>query len=88
MREPTKTCDCGCGHDHTHEHQGSKTEEIVKIILSAVLFVAGYLLREFTALPEYAHLLCFGISYLLVGFTIVRDAVESIMHGHVFNVNF
>lgn len=88
MREHIKTCDCGCGHDHTHEHQSNKTEEVVKIIIAAVLFVAGYLLKEFTAFPEYAHLLCFGVSYLLVGFNIVRDAIESIMHGHVFNENF
>ena len=90
MSEHIDTCDCGCGcgHDHDHGHRDNRTQEIVKIVLAAVLFVAGYVLNEFTQAPEFAYLLCFGISYLLVGFDIVRDAVESIMHGNVFNENF
>ena len=87
MSEHNHTCACeSCGHDHSDDRL--KTEEIIKFVIAAILFVIGYFLREFTSLPEYAYLLCFGISYLLVGFDIVRDAVDGIMHGRIFDENF
>ena len=87
MSEHNHTCACeSCGHDHSDDRL--KTEEIIKFVIAAILFVIGYCLREFTSLPEYAYLLCFGISYLLVGFDIVRDAVDGIMHGRIFDENF
>lgn len=90
MSEHIDTCDCGCGHDHNHDHSnpGNRTEEITKIVISAVLFGVGYVLSERTSVPEFVYLLCFGISYLLVGFEIVRDAIEGVMRGNVFNENF
>lgn len=31
---------------------------------------------------------CFAVSYLVVGFEIIREAVEGIMHKNFFNENF
>lgn len=31
---------------------------------------------------------CFAVSYLVVGFGIIREAVEGIMHKNFFNENF
>lgn len=77
---------CGsCGHDHFTEH---KKENIIKIATAAILYVAGYLLAEFTALPDFAHLLCYAVSYLLVGFSVVRNALEGIIKGRIFDENF
>lgn len=77
-------CGC-CGEEHFNEH---KKEKLTKIIISAVFFVAGYIISEFTELPSYAYLLCYLISYLMVGFDIVRDAADSVIHGKFFDENF
>ncbi len=77
-------CGC-CGEDHFNEH---KKETLTKIIISAVFFAAGYIISEFTELPNYVYLVCYLISYLMVGFDIVRDAADSAIHGRFFDENF
>lgn len=80
---------CGCGHDHEHSHDTeNKGEFLFKVITGAVLLAAGYIISEFTELPDFVSLLCFGISYLLVGFSILKEAVEGIIHGNIFNECF
>ena len=80
---------CGCGHDHEHSHDmENKGEFLFKVITGAVLLGAGYIISEFTSLPDFVSLLCFGISYLLVGFSILKEAVEGIIHGNIFNECF
>lgn len=80
---------CGCGHDHEHSHDmENKGEFLFKVITGAVLLGAGYIISEFTELPDFVSLLCFGISYLLVGFSILKEAVEGIIHGNIFNECF
>ncbi|MGN1328350.1 MAG: heavy metal translocating P-type ATPase [Eubacterium sp.] len=83
---------CGCGHDHAHEELNKK-DFAFKVGVGGALLVAGYILSELTEkgiadIPSFVYLLCFGISYLIVGFDIIKEAVEGIIHGDVFNENF
>ncbi|MDE5996041.1 MAG: HAD-IC family P-type ATPase, partial [Eubacterium sp.] len=78
---------CGCGHDHSHGGEVNKKDFIFKIACGGVLLVLGYILSEFTDINEKAALICFGISYLVVGFNIIKEAIEGIMHGSIFNEN-
>ena len=88
--------ECSCGNDHggcSCEHGGemSKDEKsnfIFKIAASAVFLAAGYITEEIAVIPEFVSLICFGISYIMCGFGIIKEAVESIMHGDIFNENF
>lgn len=86
--------DCGCGHDHENIN---KKEYIIKLAISAVLFIIGIMLEHLAEgslegdaakIVDYLSLLSFGISYIVVGFSILRDAVEGIIKGNVFNENF
>lgn len=84
--------DCGCGHDHAHE-EINKKDFAFKVAVGGVLLVAGYILSELAergvlSVPSFVYLLCFGISYLIMGFGIIKEAVEGIIHGDVFNENF
>lgn len=85
-------CSCGCGHDHAHEELNKK-DFIFKVVVGGVLLVAGYILNELAErgiadIPSFVYLICFIISYLIVGFSILREAVEGIMHKDIFNENF
>ncbi|MGN1202073.1 MAG: heavy metal translocating P-type ATPase [Eubacterium sp.] len=83
---------CGCGHDHEHEELNKK-DFAFKVAAGGILLVAGYILNELAEravidIPAFVYLLCFGLSYLIVGFSIIKEAVEGIIHGDVFNENF
>lgn len=83
---------CGCGHDHAHEELDKK-DFAFKVGFGGALLVAGYILSELAergtlAVPSFIALICFGISYLLVGFSIIKEAVEGILHKDIFNENF
>lgn len=85
-------CGCGCGHDHNHQELDKK-DFAFKMIFGGILFVAGYIMSELTekglaSIPDFVFLICFGIAYLLVGFNIIKEAVEGIIHGDIFNENF
>ncbi len=77
---------CGsCGHDYFEEH---KTENRIKIIAAVVLFVLGYIFSESISIPDYVYKICFIASYLLVGFEVIKNAVEGVIHGRIFDENF
>lgn len=82
---------CGCGHDHAHEELDKK-DFAFKVGCGGVLLVVGYILSELIEkgilnLNDYVPLICFGISYLIMGFSIIKEAIEGVIHGDVFNEN-
>lgn len=79
---------CGCGHDHEHGGEVNKGEFLFKVIFGGIFLIAGYILSEFTQINSYIPLICFAVSYLVVGFGILREAAEGIIHGNIFNENF
>lgn len=79
---------CGCGHDHAHGEEINKKAFAAKMAVGIALFIAGYLVNELTELPFYVPLIIFAASYLVVGFNILKEAVEGVLHGNIFNENF
>ena len=63
-------CGCGCGHDH---EELNKKDFIFKVAAGGILLVVGYILSELCKkgtinIPSFIYLICFGLSYLIVGF--------------------
>ena len=57
---------------------------LTRIIVAAVLFLAGSLLH----LPELAEMAVFLVCYVVVGWDIGWKAITNILHGQVFDENF
>lgn len=91
--------ECCCEHNHEHacscEHNHediNKGQFLFKLIGGGFFLVAGYILNEVAEkgkidLPDFSFLVCFMLSYLIVGFDIIKEAVEGVMHKDVFNEN-
>lgn len=56
---------------------------LMRIFLSSMFFLTGLLIRN-----SFLALLFLGIAYLVVGFSVLKEAVEGIIHGQLFDENF
>ena len=91
--------ECCCEHNHEHacscEHNHediNKGQFLFKLIGGGFFLIAGYILNEVAEkgkiyLPDFSFLVCFMLSYLIVGFDIIKEAVEGVMHKDIFNGN-
>ncbi len=79
-------CSCGCGHNH--EEEISKKDFGFKVGFGGALLIIGYILSEFTEVSSVIPLICFAVSYIIIGFNILKEAIEGISHGNIFNENF
>ena len=77
----------GCEHEH-HHHEGGLNQQIIKIIVTAVLLVAAIIIEKRCDLPTWQMLLIYLVPYLLVGFETLKEAVEGLTHGEAFNEHF
>ena len=74
---------CGCHKEHEHHREGSGKGPIIRAIIAVVLLGASFLLPE----GIFRLALCLA-AYLVAGFEVLREAVENIFRGHIFDENF
>lgn len=81
---------CACGHCHESGEHGENKKETAVLCVSAVLLAIAILATNvfFTDLPQWAVLLIFLVPYLVSGFDILKESVENIFHGKIFDENF
>lgn len=77
------------------EKEADFKADIVKIIISAVLFAAGLTLKFALGLEEFeltagfiVMLVLFLASYIIVGYEVLFTALRNIAHGKIFDENF
>mgnify|MGYP002521259465 FL=1 len=61
---------------------------LIKIIVAAVLLVVCVVVEHTCLLAMWQLLLIYLVPYLVVGFDTLREAVENIVHGKVFDEDF
>ncbi len=79
-------CGCGCCHHHGEEEEDPK-KEIIKIIVGAVLLVAGLLVKHFE-LSNILYYILLASSYLVLGWEVAVNAITNLFHGELFDENF
>ena len=76
---PTGHC---CGHVHIADGAMDKTM-LVRIVVTIVATVA----LHFTEIEGWWRFAAFPVVYLIIGYDILREAAEGILHGEVFDEN-
>lgn len=79
-------------HEHSHEHgHAAQRTMLIRIIITAILTAILALMPDITVLPLGGFqqgLLYFLIVYLIIGYDIIKESIEGILHGEVFDENF
>ena len=86
---------CGCnhkhdhnhGHSHNHAHDGLKSK-VVLIGTTILLLIGAALIEHFMNLATWQLLLIYLVPYFLIGHDTLKEAVEGIMKGDMFNEDF
>lgn len=85
--EHNHECGCGCSHGHSC---GDETQErkntIIKLIAAAVLFIAALIVEH--TIGREISIPVYIVSYLIIGFGVIKEAFESIKEGDVFGEEF
>ena len=76
-------------HDHEHGHcchegEDRKTE-VIKLIISAVLFAAALLVEHVFKLHYAVYLILYIAAFAAVGFDVIKTAVKRIIKKDIFN---
>lgn len=80
---------CNCGHDHNHEmDRGEARKELLTLGISAVLLMAGLLLKAFFVGTPWVSKVVLLAAFIAVAAEIVIQAVDNIRHGEIFGESF
>lgn len=63
-------------------------KERLELLIGAALLAGAFAAQHFFDLPWWAALLCYLIPYLLLGFPVLREAAEGVLHGEMTDENF
>lgn len=77
-------------HQH-HHHTGKRQTKLLRIIIAALFTAVLALLPDITILPFGGiakGLVYYIIVYLIIGYDILHEAIEGILHKEVFDENF
>ena len=88
--EPHDHCDACSHHEHEHEHhhEHNTREQLILIIITAVMLVAAVIVEHTMALPTWQLLLVYLIPYIIIGHDTLKEAAEGLMEGQPFNEHF
>ena len=64
-----------------------KKEKILQIVLGAIAFIAAILVDKFTTFSMLTNFLIYLIPYLIVAYDSVKEGIEGIKEGEIFNEN-
>ena len=62
--------------------------DLIKIIISAILLGIAIAIEKTCNLPIWVNLLIFLVPYFIVGFETIKEAIENIFHGEIFDEDF
>lgn len=62
--------------------------DLIKIIISAILLGIAIAIERACNLPLWANLLIYLVPYFVVGFETIKEAIENILHGEIFDEDF
>lgn len=71
-------------HNHEHGGDGNLKIEKIKIAVSIVLLILGFMMKDNTLISN----IMFSVSYIIVGYSVILRAVKNLLRGNFFDEFF
>ena len=75
-------------HHHEHHHNHGILSQLIPIIISVILLIIIVLVDHNLNLEMWQRLVLYLVPYLIVGHSTIKEAIEGIIVGDVFNEHF
>ncbi len=75
-------------HEHEHHHEHNTREQLIVIIITAVMLVAAVVIEHTLVLQTWQLLLVYLIPYIIIGHDTLKEAAEGLIEGDPFNEHF
>ena len=75
-------------HEHHHHNNHGTLSQLIPIITSVILLIAVVLVDHNLNLEMWQRLVLYLVPYLIVGHSTIKEAIEGIIVGDVFNEHF
>ena len=77
-------------HDHQqhHHHKGGVKQKLFLIIITVILLIAAVLIEKNFSLPVWQMLIIYLVPYLIIGYETLKEAIEGVFNGNIFNEHF
>lgn len=79
---------CECHHHEHHHHNHGILSQLIPIITSVILLIAVVIVDHNLNLEMWQRLVLYLVPYLIVGHSTIKEAIEGIIVGDVFNEHF
>lgn len=84
---------CCCGHVHGEGCKNGRFSDeqklvIARCIISAFMLCACTLVSHFFEMPLLLKLCIFLVPYFIIGYDVLIEVVQNILHGEIFDENF
>jgi Cd2+/Zn2+-exporting ATPase len=63
-------------------------KKLIRIIITAILLAAAYIITKNIAMPMWAQLLVYLVPYTIISFDVLGEAMEGVAEGDPFDENF
>lgn len=70
------------------ELEKEQREQLIKIIISTVLLIIAAVVTKLVKMPQLLKLAFFLVPYAVVGFEVLKESLENILHGEIFDEDF
>ena len=74
-------------HEHHHDHE-SPQKKLITIGAATLTLILAVVIEKKLHLTQWQALLIYLIPYLIAGYDTLKEAIESALHGNLFNENF
>ncbi len=79
-------CNCGGNHEHSHDTEHESKVESIVLFIGIIVFIISIFMQD--RVNDYFKISLFLLSYVLIGYDILFNAIKKLFRKDMFDENF